>query len=420
MWIIDKCIFYGISDQPLAFSDGLPIYTPRGENGSSCRLFIGRLGFLDLTDLGTLQSGEDSSGILINGKVLYYSGAVKASKLTVTISAKHTAHIQNERSSVMVALMSYPQINPADIQTIHQMEQGGYIPFRNDPNTYKNPAEIRKRLQQLGEQYFPFTDDSYELALSIYDWTTADFFRMDLFHLYCYTAMAETPRNLSEMADGLASSDWGTYKITNADFMNSFMLPTMEHPDEVMDGLQKVESVLGADLNALARVTMAAKYLLPRISLTVAPMLYSGQVAIQNLGNDAMAAYFMECPCNRGPVGMPISMAIDLALNGFMAPGKVVTLKSFISFTADPSEAEQYSNGLLLVLQPKPDTYIWGEGITNITPFSDAPTTKNEYTFSPGAQLKIERHENKIINNRELTVIYMTYLDQIILVPGIG
>ncbi len=80
---------------------------------------------------------------------------------------------------------------------------------------------------------------------------------------------------------------------------------------------------------------------------------------------------------------------------------------------------KKYSNGLLLVLNPKPGSYVWGEGITNITPLSDQPTSKNEYTFSPGAQIQINSHEKKNIDGKELTVINMTYLDRMVPVPGI-
>ncbi len=113
-------------------------------------------------------------------------------------------------------------------------------------------------------------------------------------------------------------------------------------------------------------------------------------------------------------------MPIDEALAGFMAPGNTLTLKSFISFTAYEQEAEQYSNGLLLALSPKAGTHVWGEGITNITPLSDDPQTKNEYTFSPGARLQINRHEKKIINGKELTVLHMMYVDAVVSVPGIN
>lgn len=420
MWIINDISFDGLPSQYVWFSDGLPINTQRGANGISCRVMIGTIGFMDITDLGEVPSpGNSLAALDINGEMLYYDKLSGCAMLMVTVSSPNRVSISYGGNPVNTTLFWYPGINSADIALINEMEADGYIPFRNDPNTHKTPAEIKKRLEELGKQYFPFTEYGYQLALSIYDWTTADFFRMDLFHLYCYTSITGTPRNINEMAQGLASSDWGTYKITNVDFMNSFMLQPMTTLQEVLQGLADVNEKLGIYLNALARITLAAKYALPRVSLAETPMLYSGQVAIRNLTNDAMAAYFLECPLNAGPVGTPIAMSIDDALAGFMAPGNTVTLKSFISFTAYEQEAEQYSNGLLLVLSPKPGSHVWGEGITNITPLSDQPQSKNEYTFSPGAQIQINSFEKKNIGGKELTVINMTYLDRMVPVPGI-
>ena len=422
MWLMNRVSFEGLSARAISVSDGKPIDTPRGSRGTSYRLYAGDIGFFDITDLGEVNSHSAGRAALdINGELLEYSQSGENVLLNLTVKAPDLIELGVPgENRVSVALSDFPELSASDVSLIQEMEKLGILPFRNDPNTQKTPAEIKARLQKLGRQYFPFSKHSYELALSIYDWTTADFFRMDLFLLYSYTGLAGTPLNISQIADGVVTSNWGTYKMTNANFMNSFMMRPVKEAQEVTPQLEAVKGKLRNFLRALARVTIAAKHSLPRISIAQTPLLYSGQVAIRNLGNETMAAYFLECPANQGPVGESIEMDIDQALQSFLAPGNVVTWKSFISFTADEKEAEQYSNGLLLVLGPPAGARVWGAGITSITPLSDQPETKNEYTFSPGSRIKINGHEKKEVNGKELTVIHMTFLDKVVPIPGIG
>ena len=102
-------------------------------------------------------------------------------------------------------------------------------------------------------------------------------------------------------------------------------------------------------------------------------------------------------------------MNLDDALSSFMAPGNIVTLKSFISFTDNLEDAMHYQNGIVLKLSPPPSANTWGEGITYTTYLSDE-SDKIEYPFSPGAQLQINSFEKQVINDKEVTSIDITFL----------
>jgi hypothetical protein len=294
------------------------------------------------------------------------------------------------------------------------MEKTGLIPYRNIPTGGKSAAEIAS----LGRQYFPFTPYSYEIALAIYDWTTADFFRMDLFHLYRYTQLTKSPLDMAQIANGIWTANWPPYVPSNADFMNSFMMIPAESLSDVSSQLDKVAGSLQVYLDALARLIIAGKYALPRVSQLSQPFLYSGQVAISNLGESAFPIYFQEYPGNAGPVGKVMAMDLDVALDTFMAPSNVVILKTFISFTNSLNDAMHYQNGIVLKLSPPAQLRTWGDGITYITPLSDE-ANKIEYTFSPGANIQIDSFEKKTVNQKQVTIIDMTFLGAVSDIPAL-
>ena len=76
------------------------------------------------------------------------------------------------------------------------------------------------------QQYFPYTASSFQLAMCLYDWTTASFTRMVLMKIFQYTDIgtAPYPLDLDSIADAIWESNWGTYTPQNADYMHSFMM----------------------------------------------------------------------------------------------------------------------------------------------------------------------------------------------------
>lgn len=401
MWKIDSVTFDGRPTKDVYISDGKPISHVRGPAGASFRLVMPDIGFLDLTDLGHVQGGLHYWAIDLNSTTYWYDGE---GCLSINISNDHYFMTTSDGNHISGAMKPLPYIDEADINKMSEMETQNLIPYRNDPNGHKS----KQQLQALGKQLFPFTKHSYELALSVYDWTTANFFRMDLFHLYRYTSITNTPLDQDQIVSGIWTANWPPYVPSDPDFMNSFMMKPAKSRVDVSKQLSMVAPTLTGYLDALAKITVAAKYSFARVSTLSKPKLYSGQVAISNLGESAFPIYFLEYPGNEGPVGTPMQMALEDALKTFMAPGNTLTLKSFLSFTDSLQDAMHYQNGIVLELSPPPSENTWGGGITYITPLSDE-SDKIEYTLSPGTQIQINGYEKKVINKKEVTIIYITF-----------
>lgn len=409
MWKILSATLNGKTSAQIHVSDGKPIDSVRGPAGASFRLIVTGVGFLDLTDMGHEPGGPHYWLIDINGQDYWYDGE---GALSVDITSAGQFRVTGDGNSLAGEMKALPRIDKADLDLVIEMERQGLIPYRDDPNGHKT----KQQLEALGKQFFPFSANSYELALSVYDWTTADFFRMDLFHLYRYVALPKAPLDMAQIASGIWTANWPPYVPSNADFMNSFMMKPAASLAEVGAQLDRVAVPLKTDLDALARVTAAAKYALPRVSTLSKPELYSGQVAISNLGESAFAVYFLEYPGNAGPVGTPMAMELEQALGSFMAPGHTLTLKSFISFTDSLQDAMHYQNGIVLKLRPPAGARTWGEGITYITPLSDEDD-KIEYTFSPGARVRINSFEKQTVSGKEVVVIDMSFVGEMRAVP---
>lgn len=273
MWKIDSVTFDGQPTKNVYISDGKPVTHVRGPAGASFRLIMPGIGFLDLTDLGHEDGGPHYWAIKLNDTTYWYDGE---GRLSINISSNKTFTATGDDNHISGSMKLLPDINESDIGTIKKMESQGLIPYRNDPNDHKS----KKELQALGKQYFPFTTHSYELALSVYDWTTADFFRMDLLHLYRYTGILNTPLDMAQIGSGIWTANWPPYIPSNPDFMNSFMMKPASSLADVSKQLSKVAPTLTGYLDALARVTVTAKYPLPRVSTLSKPKLNSGQVAI--------------------------------------------------------------------------------------------------------------------------------------------
>ncbi|MCZ6771640.1 MAG: hypothetical protein O7G83_06590 [Proteobacteria bacterium] len=384
-------------------SDGLALNAPRDDVGASVRLLLDGVGHLDITNHG--PNGNGQSVLDVNGEQAAFSGSAPLGIALIPTLLRgaptYTCAITGFGAG-MILVASPVAFDNADIISVQNMEAAGIIPYRNVPNGGKSKAQI----QALADQYFPFDANNYEIALSVYDWTTADFFRMDLFNLYRYTALPSFPLDNAQIAMGIWTADWGSYKPSNSDFMNSFMMTPASSMQDVEAQLSSVADRLGPLLQSLRGLTVASMKALPRISTIRYPALYSGQVSIQNLGKDAVAVYFEEYPGNAGPVGVPMGKPIAEALNGFMATGSTLTFKSFTSFTNDQAGAMHYSNGIMLSLTPLAGA-TWGEQITYITPLSDE-ADKVEYTLLPGSQVTVTGHRVVPHNGTDITVIDLT------------
>lgn len=395
MWTITS--FVAENGNYAYMSDGKPIQgTQRGPAGTSCRLYVDGIGMLDITDNGQQPGGPQPWQLVINSQLYWYDGNGTPA---ISVNSNGTFIVTGNSNDISGQMHPLPIISPDDLQTLDLMKSENLIPYTQLQSGERPYSDV----ESVALQYFAFSPAAVDLGLTVYDWTSADFARMDFFHLFRYSAVSGMPLDDQDIINGIWTSKWPPYTPQDGPFMWSFMMQPAQTEAEVAAQYAQVSGTLSNYLNALMRLTSASMYAMPRTATVAKPMLYSGQVAISNLTEDIMAVYFEEYPGNAGPVGFPMGMPITEALNGFMAPGNVVTLKTFISFTDSQQDAQHYSNGIIIEMSPAPGSAVWTQS-PYITPLSNGPT-KTEYTYSPGAKWQVTGSRVETIDGKTYTVI---------------
>ncbi|MGC1488510.1 MAG: hypothetical protein WA784_12065, partial [Albidovulum sp.] len=187
MWAINSVTNNTSPTQNVAFSDGQTIGAVRGPEGASFRLIVNGFGYLDFTDVGHQPGGPHYWQIVIGNGIYWYDGQ---GAIDLTIGNDGSYEITGDGNNLSGQLTTFPAVSATDIAIFKQMVVDKYIPYQDIPD---EPGKTTAQLTALGLQYFPFSPDSFELAMSIYDWTTADFTRIDFMRLFAYTGVAGVP-----------------------------------------------------------------------------------------------------------------------------------------------------------------------------------------------------------------------------------
>ncbi|KAF5861233.1 hypothetical protein ETB97_000488 [Aspergillus alliaceus] len=423
---------------PLWFSDGQPIDTQRPisdlgtRGGLSPRLIVDNLGFLDLTEvhLGT-TTALDANGSMLRlipglGSSChpddgYYSTETRL-ELSLQIEedggftlsviqpednesasdGEGYIYIHTPSPSVSGKLRPIPAILQDDISFIKSMMEKKHVPYQNVPGPYGKSIE---EIEVLSKMFFPFSNYNLELAVCVYDWTTGSFARNVFFKIFEYTGIPETPfpLDLPSIAEQIYTSNWGTYTPEDKDYMSSFMMKPAESLSDVQKQLANVSTKLHKLSTIENRVMSAAVQALPRTSIVSTPRLYSGQVDMRQLGLDHFGIEFLECHLNQGPVGDPLKIPFARFMESYVTSGKTLTTKAFWSSTNTMDLALKFSNGILLIFNPPPGSWVW-DRVTLITPLS-ANEAVMEYTFLPGTQFNVQSVDCTKIKNKEVVVI---------------
>ncbi|WP_411380052.1 hypothetical protein [Pseudomonas sp. MPB26] len=376
------------SSAALWFSDGAPLSVPRGGKGVSSRLIVQGQGFLDVTDF---QNGFPNGPVMdivnLNGQVFDYTPSPNVDfTLSLPGDGTFSATQLSKCLTLSGQLKPLPVISSTDVDYFNQMIEDNCVPYPNIPDA---PGKTTAQIAALGQQLFPFTPYSFQLAMAVYDWTTASFTRLVLMKIFEYTNIGSAPYPLDQasIAAAIWASNWGTYTPQNVDYMRSFLMVPANSLQNVESQLTQVATALQTFSAVENRLLCAAFQSLPRTSIVSEPQLFSGQVDISQLGTEHFGIEFLQCPLNDGPVGTPLQTPLEAALDTYIQVGQVITSKMVWSFGSSLAEAMQYQNGIVLTASPPTDAWVW-DTVSYITALSDDPN-KIEYTFAPGSSFEV-------------------------------
>jgi len=318
---------------------------------------------------------------------------------------KQFAGIYNPITKVSGRLKSLPSVSAADADFIDRMIEQKYVPYPKVPDA---PGKSVEEIKALGQQLFPFTSHSFQLAMCVYNWTTASFTRMVFLKIFEYTGIPPSPFPIDQnsIAEEIWERNWAPYTPQDPDFMHSFMMKPANSLDDIKVQLSDVATAIHNLSDVENRLLSAAMQALPRTSLFEYSQLFSGQVDIYQLGLDHFGIEFLECPLNDGPVDEQLITAFAGAMATYISPEKTITTKAIWSFTDNAKDAMHYSNGILLIANIPGDSIVW-ERATYVTPLSDDPK-KTEYTFMPGTRFKVQSVENVTADNKPIVAITLT------------
>lgn len=389
------------SNASLWFSDGQPLGALRGGKGVSSRLIVADQGFLDITDF---QNGFPTGPVMdvvdLNGKNFDYTPNPTV-QLALSLPGNGVFYVTQSSTGITQSgqLKPLPTISAADADYLDQMIADKYVPYQNIPDA---PGKTTAQIAALGLQLFPFSPYSFQLAMAVYDWTSASFTRIVLMKIFEYTSMGPTPYPLDQpsIAAAIWESNWGTYTPQDADYMNSFMMTPANSQQDVQTQLTQVATALQTFSDTENRLLCAAFQALPRTSVVSQPQLFSGQMDISQLGTEHFGIEFLQCPLNEGSDNVPLQIPLQDALDTYIKVGQIITTKMVWSFGSSLDEAMKYQNGIVLTANPPTDAWVW-DAASYITALSDDPT-KIEYTFAPGTAFQVMAVEQSTVQGKDV------------------
>ncbi len=385
-------------------SDGRPINALRGPAGNSYKLWCSNYGYLMIDDIGYQSEGPKPYVLNIEGQKYWYDGE---GALNFTFRSDGTFSIIGNGNQIHGSMTSSPAVSDKSLTLFREMVEKKIIPYQKIPD---DPGKTIEELQELGKQFFPTVDYSLELAMAVYDWTTACFFRIDLFSYFVYTKVEGLPIDQKSIADLIWSANWLPYTAHNQYFMMSLMM-------KPADSLESVQTQLAEHAPKLIEYNQAEEELitqavmnLPRALVAEKPTLYHGGPDISNMSKDEFCAQFQELPANIGPVGRPLTLNFNESLTSILRPQNIITKKGFWSFTDSMKDAIHYSNGILVKVIPPENSEYWPTA-AYLTPLSDGPE-KTEYLFVPGTSFKVYSHDWIEEEGKNLFLLTLILLDK--------
>ncbi|CAA6693546.1 MULTISPECIES: hypothetical protein [unclassified Lentimonas] len=364
--------------------DGLPLCNAARSTGL-LRIVVAPIGYLDIVATNHHEGGLIYTQLEIAGESMIF-GVNDSFALSITEAGEFTL-ISAHGNTLAGNVSALPALEGATINAFRSMmEPLKIIPYENPPGVHtKTTAEITA----LGNTYFPGSPYAFDLAMAIYDWTSSNFIRQDLFHQLQYTGVAGTPLDLDTMAGVIFGCNYPGYTHTDANFMHQFLMQPATSETDVYNQLLDVYEQIKPLAIAEMKVYSAGVLSLAPPTVADYPLLYRGAMSMSG-GYDTgdFAPSMFEFPGNAGPTTDPLYQAFSEALEGCLKPGSIVTTKGPWSFSNNKAGAEVWQNGILITLSPPEGAKVW-PGCANITEFSINPGTF-EIDMPPPTRYRIE------------------------------
>jgi hypothetical protein len=366
-------------------SDGRPINARRGPTGNSYTLWCSNYGYLTINDIGKQDGGPQGWALDIEGQTYWYNGE---GALNFTFRSDRTFSVIGNENQIDGHMIPSPVVSNKNLDLFKEMMEQKLIPYQKVPD---DPGKTSHELKELGKQFFPKTACSFELAMAIYDWTTACFFRIDLFTDFVYSKLEGLPIDQDSIANLIWSANWLPYTAHNQYFMMSLMMEPADSLERVQVQLEEQASKLIEYNRAEEEIISQAVMNLPRVLVAEKPILYHGGPDISMMTKDQFCAQFQELPANKGPVGTKLQIDFEEALETILRPGNIITKKGFWVFTDSMKGAIHSSNKIIVKVLPPQNSEYW-PAAAEITPLSDSPE-KTEYLFVPGTSFTVYSHD---------------------------
>lgn len=402
MWVISSVRINSKRKTSYYLCDGLPVKMLRGSEGASFRLMINGLGYIDIDDLGHQSDGPKHWAIDVNGQRYWYDNQ---GSIEFVIESSGSFCVLGQGNKVNGQLKTLPEITPEVLVLFKEMMHRKIVPYQNPPSGTTKSIE---ELTLLGEHKYPTDANNFDLAMSLYDWTSADFIRTVGFNQMAYTSMVDLPIDVVSFSASIWACDYPSCTAKDADFMNMFLMKPANSEAEVYQQLQSV--VKKVQKYAIAETTLQIHALLnlPKVSTLDYPVLYRGGMAISGNTLENFAPSFLEYPGNAGPTTQALIYPIEDALQTMLKPGAIITTKAPWSFSNDEQGAKVWQRGILVTCKPPEGYDEWPAG-AEITDFSLNPGTF-EVNFPPDTRFLIESYEWISINDKPVCHFTMKML----------
>ncbi|MEM7792577.1 MAG: hypothetical protein AAF546_14325 [Verrucomicrobiota bacterium] len=403
MWTLSQFDFPG--DETKAYAcDGYPIINhPRGNEGVRYRFVAGTLGYLDIVDLLKQPGGPEDYALTFNGQLFWYSGE---GSIEITIHVDGTFTVSGNGNLFSHNLHELPLLEGPNVDGLRQMVTMKIVPYQNPPSGQpKTDAE----LQALADTYFPDNHYGFDMAMAIYDWTSANFIRQDLFHQLQYTGIDGHPLDLATIARVIWGCDYPGYSPSDPNFMNQFTMKPASSEADVYEQLLNVYQTIKPLAIAEMNVLKIALLNLNQPTVAAYPQLYRGAMPMTGGYNTSdFSPSMFEYGGNAGPISDPLVQAFNDALEDTLAPGRIITTKGPWSFSNDLDGAKVWQNGILITCNPPEGAIVW-PSCADITPFSLNPDTF-EINVPAVSRYRINSYEWITIKDKPVCHFTMTML----------